>query len=324
MGDNLRGAWVALVNFFDSSLSLDEEALRRHLEHMEKNDFTGFVVHGSTGEPFSLQTDERLKILDKVKESALRSQKKVMVGITHNNTRTAIEWATQAEEHGADVVMSASPFYNKPNIDGILWHFESIIESIDIPLVLYHAPSRVGVSWSFNTIIQLLSHPQIIGIKEASSDYKLWLSLLTHPVFKDKIYYAGDDDTIAPLLSFGAHGFISASANLIPEKMIELYTCYIRKDYEKLFNKQKEILPLVSKIFSETNPVALKYLLYKLKGFPYHVRSPLMDLGEKLRLDIDRFLDSPLSYTSMGKAGGASFCFDEDDTQQQYGPRDSA
>jgi 4-hydroxy-tetrahydrodipicolinate synthase len=189
--------------------------------------------------------------------------------------------AKAARELGADAALVVTPYYNKPTARGILAHYRHIAEQSPLPIVLYHVPGRTNVTMSAETITELLKHPNIVGIKEASANQTLWLSLSRTCDLSQKSLLAGDDDAFVTVKSMGGSGIISATANVIPDLFVKMHELTENGQWAAAWDLQRKALPIIQAMFVETNPTPVKYALKLLRGYENTVRLPLVTVTEE-------------------------------------------
>jgi len=175
----LQGVMPALVTPFDKNNKIDFNAFEKHMISMREAGVTGWVPNGSTGEYFSQSTDERRQVLEFVKDFA-NDDEILIAGTNAPATREVIEQTELAKDIGYDNVLLATPFYTQPTSEELLNHYNTVLDSVDVNLVLYNYPPKDGIEISFELMDVLADHPRVIGIKESS----VWLRpvvILTAP-----------------------------------------------------------------------------------------------------------------------------------------------
>jgi len=274
-----KGSIVALVTPFKKN-KIDEKTLKDLVEFHIKNNTSGIVPVGTTGESATLDYEEHDKVIELVVKYA-NKRIPVIAGTGSNSTAEAIMLTKHAKKVGADASLQVSPYYNKPTQKGLYEHFRTIAESVDIPIILYNIASRTAVNIEPETISKLAKDcKNIIGIKEASGSLEQMARIkLLCP--KDFILLSGDDALTLPVLSIGGVGVISVVANIIPKDVARLL-----EEFEKgNLNKAQEIFykmfPLIKAMFLETNPIPVKTAMSLLGLCSSEMRLPLTSMSEE-------------------------------------------
>ena len=279
----LKGSLVALVTPLSSDGEVDYTALKGLVEwHIEQGTH-GIVSVGTTGEAPTLSVNEHSKVIAKTVEY-VNARVPVIAGTGGNSTRDSIALTKHAKEVGADFCLLVTPYYNKPNQEGLLRHFLSIAESVDIPQILYNVPSRTACDILPSTVKILANHKNIVGIKEALDDMNRIKELIeisyTIRSRKDFYIYSGDDPTFLASMELGTHGVISVVANAIPNQIASICNLALNKDFVKAHEINKIYNDLYNLCFVESNPIPIKWIMYKLNKIENNIRLPLIDLNE--------------------------------------------
>tara|TARA_Y100000739_G_scaffold194114_1_gene175234 strand:- start:459 stop:1349 length:891 start_codon:yes stop_codon:yes gene_type:complete len=282
----LSGSLVALVTPMEINGDVDFNALENLIEWHIKNGSDGIVSVGTTGESATLSTDEHLDVI-KHTVKFVNGRIPVIAGSGSNSTAQAIETTKESLKIGADYSLLVTPYYNKPSQRGLIEHYTKIANSSDMRLILYNVPSRTSCDMLPETIEVLSEHNNIIGIKEAVNSKKRMKQLLNISLEKDGefLIFSGDDESFLDLLILGGHGVISVAANVIPNTISQICSQFkINQDEAiKLNNKYKKLYEL---LFIESNPVPVKWMLYKIGLIQNSIRLPLIPLDKKYQENI--------------------------------------
>ena len=285
-----KGCATALVTPFLPDGALDEAALRRLIAIQLDAHIDALVLLGTTGEPCTLNMDERQRVIE-IGLEAIDGSIPVIVGTGSNNTRQAVEYAQQACRLGAQGQLCVTPYYNKATQAGIIRHYKAILESCPLPMIVYNVPSRTGVGMTADTLLRLSRHPLIAGIKEASGNPALTAEILAGSQAPLHIY-CGNDDQILPLMALGACGAISVVSNAAPEQVHALTTAALNDDMQIARQKQLAMLGLIQALFLQVNPIPVKAALSMMGLIHDSLRLPLTPLEEpyreKLRLALQK------------------------------------
>ncbi|MFM8270387.1 MAG: 4-hydroxy-tetrahydrodipicolinate synthase [Pseudomonadota bacterium] len=276
-----QGVWVATTSFFDQQGALDLAAFEKHCSWLLTSGVDGLVPCGTTGEGPTLNPSERKSLIETAVKLASKKNKGVIAGCGGNNTESVLKLILEARDYGANAALVVTPYYNRPTQEGLIAHYEFLADSSPIPLILYNVPSRTGVNLLPETVSHLWQHSNIVALKEASGLHSQWLSLMASPLPKEKSVLAGDDDAFATLVSLGATGIISASANIVPSHFVKLAELLKSKHFEEALALQKKLLPLIKVLFSETNPAPIKYALEQMGRGLNKLRLPLVPIKKE-------------------------------------------
>ena len=295
MNQVLKGSIVALVTPMKKNGDIDFLSLDKLIEWHIGNGTNAIVSVGTTGESATLSVKEHLKVIEHtVKKVDKRIP--VIAGSGSNSTSQAIETTCESEKIGADFALLVTPYYNKPSQNGLIKHYSKIADSCDIKQILYNVTSRTACDILPTTVGILSNHENIVGIKESLDDklrIKELIEISTN--HKDDFYiFSGDDPSFLNLLMMGGHGVISVAANILPKEISNICSDFFRGDSDKALEQNKKLENIYDLIFIESNPVPVKWMLYKMKMIENSVRLPLVSLDEKYRDNI---------YTEMLKLG---------------------
>lgn len=256
---------------------VDYESFREHLAFLKENSIQSFIVNGTTGEGSTLTSEEKKQLLTISLEIA-NGTIPVIAGTGSNNTVEAIKASKKAEELGVDALLLITPYYNKTSQKGLLAHFTTIADAVDLPIILYDVPGRTGMSIAPETIELLAQHPNIIGLKDATGDLH-HLSKMQSLVDDSFAFYSGNDDLALPFFSQGGQGLISVAANVLPEDYQKMFEAS-SSNPEKAYELHQKIFPIVDALEIDVNPIPIKVLTSYLGFGSYEVRLPLVPLEE--------------------------------------------
>ena len=284
----LYGTGVALVTPFNDNDEVDFKSLRKLLSHTAKGvDY--YVVMGTTGESATLTTEEKTAILQFVIQNNPK-RLPIVYGIGGNNTRQVLETIRSSDLKGVDALLSVSPYYNKPSQEGIFRHFTAIANESPVPVILYNVPGRTSSNISVETTIRLASHPNIIGIKEASGNLEQCLRIARDKP-RDFLLISGDDLFTTVIYAMGGKGVISVLANAYPVAFRKMKDFSFAGKAEKANQEIFRLLDMNPLMYEESNPVGLKALLEKMGICKPSVRLPLVEASEALSRKIDKVLE---------------------------------
>ena len=272
-----EGIIPALVTPFKENFEVDFEGIAKNLDYLEKH-VDAVVPVGTTGESATLSYQEHINVVKYVCEV---SNVPVIAGAGSNSTREAIFLGKEVEKAGADAAMFITPYYNKPNKEGLYRHYKKIAEEISIPIIIYNVPSRTACNITPDVILKLANDfDNIVGIKEASGNLKQ-VSEIIRNAPENFIVLSGDDFLTLPILALGGKGVVSVAANVAPHLMKEMYLAFKEGNLEKARELHHKLTPLFEVLFIDTNPIPVKKAPV-LMGLPAgKPRLPLVELNQE-------------------------------------------
>jgi 4-hydroxy-tetrahydrodipicolinate synthase len=277
----LRGSIVPLVTPFRDG-KLDEDGLASLVDWQIASGSHGVSVTGTTGEPSSLSTYERERVIQ-VAVEAVAGRVPVLAGTGSNNHEEAAQLSRFAQQAGADTVLLVVPYFVRPTQEGLYRHFKRVAEQLDLPVILYNIPGRAAANLEIDTVARLRQDcPNIIGIKEANPDFSHITRLLGR-MGRDFLVFSGIELLCYPVLSIGGAGYVSTTGNVIPSKVAAVYDAWIAGAVEEAQDLHYELMPMNEAMFIEINPVPAKTALGMLGKISDAVRLPLAPLSQENR-----------------------------------------
>ena len=283
------GVATALATpFTDTGINLKE--FENFIDLQIKSGINALVVCGTTGEASTMTKDEKIDLI-KCAISVCNKRVPIIVGTGSNNTSIAIEMSKLAEKLGADGLLIVTPYYNKTTQNGLIEHYKSIANSVDLPIILYNVPSRTGMSISPETCLELSKIENIVGIKEASGNISK-VAQISALCGDNLPIYSGNDDQILPILSLGGQGVISVLSNINPSLVLNITNSFFTGNINNSKSYQLKALPIINALFEETNPIPVKETL-NLLGFNFGVpRLPLVQCSENLTEKLNKLINT--------------------------------
>jgi 4-hydroxy-tetrahydrodipicolinate synthase len=282
------GAFVALVTPFKNG-KVDEKKFRALVEFQIKNGIDGIVPCGCTGEAATLNAAAQKRLIKITVETVAR-RVPVVAGTGSNSTNEAIDLTVAAKKAGCDGALIITPYYNKPTPEGQYRHYKAIAKAADIPIMLYNVPSRTGLSLLPGTVARLSKIDNIVAIKEAAGSLQQVVDILSCCGIT---VLSGDDSMTLPFMSVGALGVVSVAANIIPGRVQDLTSSYLKGDHERSRKIHYEIAELCRTLFIETNPIPVKTALSLMKMVSEEWRMPLCEMTrenrEKLKVVLKKY-----------------------------------
>jgi 4-hydroxy-tetrahydrodipicolinate synthase len=276
----LQGSFVAIVTPFKKNGEVDYAALENLIDWHIDEGTNGIVSVGTTGESATLSIYEHIDVIEHTVKY-VNKKLPVIAGTGANSTQEAIDLSLEAKLKGADYTLLVTPYYNKPNQNGLIAHYEKIADTVEMGHILYNVPSRTACDLMPKTVDILSSHKNIVAIKEAVDDMKRIKELVDiskkHENFS---VLSGDDPTFANAISIGAHGVISVAANVIPKDISKICLELLNNNKDIGINLNYKYKNLYDLLFLESNPIPVKWMLYKMNLIQRNVRLPLVQLDE--------------------------------------------
>jgi 4-hydroxy-tetrahydrodipicolinate synthase len=277
----ITGSLVALVTPMQPDGAIDWPALKSLVEWHIAEGTHAIVAVGTTGESATLDVSEHCAVVRSVVETA-GGRIPVIAGTGANSTREAIELTQTCKDLGADACLLVTPYYNKPTQEGLFRHYRAIAEAVNIPQILYNVPGRTGVDMSNATVARLAGTPNISGIKDATGNLERGKELISL-VGSRMAVYSGDDATAWELILMGARGNISVTANVAPKLMSAICEAALDGNADLARQLNERLQGLHQHLFTESNPIPVKWALQQMGLIQDGIRLPLTWLSEGAR-----------------------------------------
>lgn len=280
--ERLRGSIVPLVTPFCDDGAVDHEAIARLIEWHIAAGSHAISVAGTTGEPSSLTIDEREAVFATVVKT-VAARVPVVLGAGSTNFEETLRLTQTAERLGADAVLIIVPYYSRPSQEGLYQHFTTVARSTKLPVIVYNIPGRTAVNLEVATLKRIRDRsPNVIGVKESNRDFEQVTRVLTI-LGRDFLVYSGIETLCYPMLALGGAGHISATANLLPAKLAQLYDLVVQDQWQRARDLHFELFRLNDVLFVETNPGPLKEAMGLVGMIRPHVRLPLVPVSREHR-----------------------------------------
>ena len=281
-----EGSYVALATPFKNG-GVDYERLEQLIEMHVQNGTAGLAPCGTTGESPTLSHQEHREVIAFVVKKAA-GRLPVIAGTGSNSTREAVELTVAAAKAGAQATLQVSPYYNKPEPDGMFDHFKAIADAAHLPMILYNIPSRTGREIALETIFRLAEEvKEVVALKAAGGS----MDRVSEVCSKTRLdVLSGDDSMTLPMMAIGAKGVISVVANFIPKDVAEMVSAALKGDFETARKLHLKMYPLFKAAFCETNPIPCKAIMELLGLCRAETRSPLSALRPANRARVEQAL----------------------------------
>ncbi len=281
---------VALITPMFDDGSIDFSALKSLVAFHIDAGTKAIVSMGTTGENATLNQNEHIEVMRATVEFA-NSRIPVIAGTGANSTSEAIELTKAAKAIGADACLLVTPYYNKPTQEGLYQHYKLIAEAVDIDQILYNVPSRTAVDLCVETAFRLSSIDNIIGIKDATGDLN-GAKALIEQCADDFFLYSGDDATAVEFILMGGHGGISVTANIAPKHVACAYQFALENDRELAESTNAPLADLHQHLFIESNPIPVKWAMFKMGKCNHGIRLPLTILSQQAQAMLEQDLSN--------------------------------
>ncbi len=285
----IKGYAPALITPFKNG-KIDEKAYGDLIEFQIKNGVSALVPVGTTGESPTLSHEEHKQVVELCIEVAA-GRVPVIAGAGSNATSEAIEFSEHAQKAGADATLIVTPYYNKPTQEGLKAHYLEIANSVDIPLFIYNIPGRSVIDMSHATMAELAKHPNIIGVKDATSDITR-PTIMRNLAGNDFCQLSGEDGTILPFLAAGGHGCISVTANIAPRLCADLFEAWDKGDMAKALEIHQSLMPLHDAMFCTTSPGPVKYAAELLNICSSETRLPMVPIDDAAKAKVQKAMQA--------------------------------
>lgn len=267
-----------MVTPFAKDGSVDYGRLQAIVDEQVAGGVEGICAVGTTGESPTLDHAEHHKVIEKTIEFA-QGKVKIIAGTGANSTAEAISLTKAAiVAGGSDATLQVTPYYNKPNAEGIYRHFMTIAD-LGLPVVLYNVPGRSGKEIPLEVVARLAKHEKIVAIKEAAGSVDRVSAIKN--LCPDFTVLSGDDGLALPMISVGAEGVISVASNVIPREMGDMVRAALAGDFATARQVHAKFYPLFHDLFIDTNPVMVKEAMWLMGRLERVFRLPLCETTEK-------------------------------------------
>lgn len=276
----MKGTYTALVTPFSDG-GVNTKKLCELIDFQYKNGVDGVVLLGTTGESPTVSEKEADETIYEALNAA-EGKIDVVIGCSSNSTAETLKKCRRAASLGAEKLLVLTPYYNKTNKEGMRRHFLTVADGAGTKIIIYNVPSRTGCSVDVETLTELSAHENIIGIKEASGNVSYAVSI--SPLISDSFFMmSGCDDLTVPLMAIGASGVISVASNIVPARVSDMTGAFLSGDAQRARKIQISLLPLISALFSEVNPIPVKTAMNIMKMNVGEFRLPLCEMSAEKR-----------------------------------------
>ena len=276
----LIGTGTALITPFNNDYSIDFDALSRIIEQQIAGGTNYFVMLGTTGESATLSSQEKSAVVSHIKK-VNAGRLPLVLGVGGNNTSDVVEQLKSLDTDGLTAILSVSPYYNKPNQQGIIYHYTEVANASPLPVILYNVPGRTGSNMTASTQLELARHPNIVATKEASGNMEQVMSILKdNPA--DFLVISGDDALTFPILACGGSGVISVINHIFPRTFSGMVKSALQGDFTAARAAHERVLESSIAIFADGSPGGIKTMLNEKQLCGTAVRPPLWQVNDQV------------------------------------------
>jgi len=288
--DKLRGAGVALITPFTANGDIDKNALVNLVDALINDGINYIVALGTTSEAATLTSEERKMVVDIVINQN-QGRVPIVVGIGGNNTQDVVNTLKSFDYAGVDAVLSVTPYYTRPQQEGLYLHFKAVAEASKVPVILYNVPARTAVNLKPETTLRLAHEcPNIIGIKEASGIENQIMKIILHKP-DGFMVISGDDAITMPLIAAGADGVISVVGNAFPKQFAKMVQCSLLGDFIAARPLHYQLLEFIQLCFKDGSPSGVKSIMTHQGKIKNILRLPLVPVNSAVDLEIKEMLE---------------------------------
>ncbi|HZG72037.1 MAG TPA: 2,4-dihydroxyhept-2-ene-1,7-dioic acid aldolase [Chondromyces sp.] len=293
----LRGSISPVITPFNEDGSIDFESFEQLINWHIESGSHGISVTGTSGEPSSLAVEERVKVMETAAK-VINGRVPFVPGTGSTNHQEALYLTKKAQEIGADAALVIVPYYNRPSQHALFKHFKTIADSVpELPIILYNIPGRTAQNLEVNTMAKLKEAcPNIIGVKESNKDFE-HVNRVLLKCGRDFNLYSGIELLCYPMLAIGGAGYISATANVVPDKVAEVYDAWNEGDIQRSIDLHFDLMELNDVLFKDTNPAPVKAALGMMGRIKPVLRLPMdlptQELQDEIRKVVATHVDLP-------------------------------
>jgi 4-hydroxy-tetrahydrodipicolinate synthase len=284
-----EGAMTALVTPMRND-AVDYDALTQLVDWQIASGIDALIAVGTTGESATLDFDEHIGVVRHCVKVA-NGRVPIIAGAGGNATAEALDLSRRSADAGAAALLHVTPYYNRPNQDGLFRHFETIARAVPLPIILYNVPTRTGCDLLPDTVVRLAAIDNIVGLKEATGNMARAAELI-HRIGHKLTILSGDDGTAFPLFALGGRGVISVVSNVDPVRTAAMWDAAAAGNWASARELHYSLRVLIDLLFVEPNPVPSKAALALMSRTTTELRAPLYPatpaLVERLRVEMSR------------------------------------
>ncbi|MBI1781172.1 MAG: 4-hydroxy-tetrahydrodipicolinate synthase [Sphingobacteriales bacterium] len=278
--EKFTGTGVAIATPFDAQGNIDYPAFEKLINHIINGKCEYIVVLGTTGESATIHGKEKQEVFSFVNK-VNNARVALIAGIGGNDTAEILHGFKEFDLTGYDAILVVSPYYNKPNQDGLFQHYKILNEHTPLPIMMYNVPGRTGQNVSAETTVRIAKEcKKIFATKEACGNFDQF-----HYIIKNKpesfMVISGDDGIALPMIAIGAEGVVSVVANAYPKGFSEMTRLALKGDYDAARKLHYNYTDIINSMFAEGSPSGLKAYLSEMGIGGNYFRMPVWPVSEK-------------------------------------------
>ena len=277
---NLKGVGVALVTPFNEDLSIDFDSLTKLIEYNIENGTNYLVVLGTTAEAATLSSEEKKQVINHIIK-VNNKRVPLVLGIGGNNTLEVKKQIEETDTTDFDAILSVSPYYNKPNQEGLYQHYKMLAET-GKQIIIYNVPGRTGQNIEASTTLRLAKEfPNLFMIKEAAPNILQYFDIIRNKPENFNLV-SGDDEYTLPVTLAGGNGVISVIGQGYPKEFSTMLNLAFDRKVDEAYVIHNKLVEITRLIFAERNPVGIKYVLSQKGIIKNYLRLPLVPASKSL------------------------------------------
>lgn len=275
------GTGVAMITPFNADASIDWDSLKKTIEHLTNGGVEYLVVLGTTGETATLNAHEKQQVLRFVAEHNTANLP-LVAGIGGNYTQEVIEGYKNFDLEGYSAILSVSPYYNKPNQNGLYQHYKALNDAAPLPVIMYNVPGRTGMNVSAETTLKIAENcKNIIATKEASGNFDQIMQIIKYKPAGFEVI-SGDDGITLPMIACGACGVISVVANAYPQVFSDMVRLCLKGDFDAAKPLHYKLTDIINSMFAEGSPSGVKAYMSQMGICRNTFRLPVVGISDKM------------------------------------------
>lgn len=279
--NKFAGTGVAVVTTFNADGSIDFNGLKKVIEHLTNGGVDYLVVLGTTGESATLNTDEKQKVFSFFAENN-SGNLPLVAGIGGNYTQQVMDGYKKFDLSGYSAILSVSPYYNKPNQNGLYQHYQALNDAAPLPVIMYNVPGRTGMNVSVETTLKIAENcKNIIGTKEASGNFDQIMQIIKYKPQGFEVI-SGDDGITLPMIACGAAGVISVVANAYPKLFSDMVRLCLKGDFDAARPLHYQLTDIINSMFAEGSPSGVKAYMSEMGICQNTFRLPVVAVSDAM------------------------------------------
>jgi len=278
--EKFTGTGIAIVTPFNEDGSIDWNSFKKLIEFWIEGKVEYLVVLGTTGESATVHGIEKQQVFSFVAET-VAGRLPLVAGIGGNDTRAVIEDFRSFDLKGYDAILSVSPYYNKPNQEGLFQHYKALNDATPLPIMMYNVPSRTGMNVTADTQLRIAHEcKNIFATKEASSNFEQINQIIKYKP-ADFMVISGDDPVTLQMIAAGAEGLVSVVANAYPKDYSDMVRFCLAGNFGEARKLHYKYTDIITSMFAEGSPSGVKAYLNEMGLCKNTFRLPVCPVSEK-------------------------------------------